>query len=234
MLKLPGTKRNGSRMADQFQAIPNAIILMNSFPKLRRLIGQGITGHFRTHIFAKIPFIRAFEQKHSRIHEDGSAAKVVRGRDPASGQEYHIQRTLFRISQKNGSAYSRMPPWNESCLGACTNTEGRDTCLYVSAETNALTDIALPCAVLGELGAGSKRSWLQLDEGRERSPRADLHIEFCDLDRQLWDLMDSATFKVIESLVASRQDVVYWHESDQNWYERRPPSMQRRSRGTCS
>lgn len=93
------------------KTIPNATILFRSFPDLDSCIGRRLTGHIRSHIFARIPrkALRVATVLSDSNQALALAAKVFEGRDPLSARQYHIQLSVFHCPQYSGNYRDILP-----------------------------------------------------------------------------------------------------------------------------
>jgi len=75
------------------QAFPNATLLLNSIPGAGETVGKRLTGHFLTHIAARVP-ISAFGNLPPNADLE-IAAHYVAGKHPETGRQYHVQITAI-------------------------------------------------------------------------------------------------------------------------------------------
>ena len=82
------------------EAFPAATILLKSFPSCVRTVGKRVTGHFLTHIVARIP-ISAFGRwspnvaKSHQLSRLEIAAHYLAGMHPKTKRQYHVQITAI-------------------------------------------------------------------------------------------------------------------------------------------
>ncbi|KAK4552909.1 hypothetical protein LTR86_010041 [Recurvomyces mirabilis] len=193
--------------------IPNTTILFRSFPVLGQTLGRRVTGHFRSHIFARIP--RTAFGEDLRIPESscswGSAATVLIGLDLESGRQYHIQLSIFHCPNYSGNYHeivSELPRYGT---------------VPVEGHLEGLGDgILISCATLGEFGP-NKASWLRsVPDAAYDEPSVELQLSLDETDKKLWDLMDTATCDAIENIARVPSNVEYWHEAAASWTSARP------------
>ena len=88
------------------------------------------------------------------------------------------------------------------------------------------------CATLGEFSEKNPNSWARLDR-KNPDPTSNIRLQFTltDEDRELWDLMDEATYQTIDAITGKEDAVEYWDESIHGWTTAKPASKQIRIPG---
>lgn len=88
------------------------------------------------------------------------------------------------------------------------------------------------CAALGEFSEKNPDSWARLDP-KNPDPTSNIRLQFTltDEDRELWDLMDEATYQTIAAITGKEDAVDYWDESIHGWTKKKPASTQIRVPG---
>ncbi|GIJ86682.1 hypothetical protein Asppvi_005574 [Aspergillus pseudoviridinutans] len=190
-------------------AIPNATLLLNSFPECRETVGKRLTGHFLTHIAARCPIANLPNYTPSDKLEIG--ANYVAGKD-TSGKQYHIQITAIHSPDPAGDAddAARECP---DYAAAATYEQLKDSKDY----------IVFVCATLGEFTEQNPDNYIKLNEGKDPTSNVNLQFTLTDEDRALWDRMDKATYDAIEVMSnQNKQGIEYWDSIKGRWQSAKP------------
>lgn len=113
------------------QSISNAALALRSFPDLRTRIGRRFGGHFRSHVFARVPksvLMPSGESDYGR-KSWGVAAKVLTGNDQRTQLQYHIQLSLFYCPQYESrycEIVSELPRYGTAPVEAQIDNLGTD------------------------------------------------------------------------------------------------------------
>ncbi|KAF7437535.1 hypothetical protein PC9H_004377 [Pleurotus ostreatus] len=187
-------------------AFPSTTLILNSFPdnvELQRTAGRTMTGHFLSHIVARVP--RSLF-RHLNPDSLEIAAEYVAGRHPDNHLQYHIQITAISSPDPNQDAEdaARFCPDYAAAASKEQLRGSEDYVIFV-------------CATLGELSEDNESSFFRLNKlNTNKDPTANcvLQVLLTQKDRDLWDVMDNATFKAIEVLAGERHtdDIEWWHE----------------------
>ncbi|KAK0451987.1 uncharacterized protein EV420DRAFT_1702100 [Desarmillaria tabescens] len=194
-------------------AIPATTILMNSLgDDLRDRAGARLSGHFLTHIAARFPITEESGEDGFKDHLEIGATYVA-GKDPKTQHQYHIQVTAIHSPHPETDA--------EDAARLCPD--------YAAAATEAqLVDserhIVLVCATLGELSEKNPHSWVKQNlKNPDVTTNIRLQVDVAQEDKELWDIMDKATYDAIQVMADDRAaDLEYWHDSSASWKKERP------------
>ncbi|THU79690.1 FAD/NAD(P)-binding domain-containing protein [Dendrothele bispora CBS 962.96] len=218
-------------------AIPNTTMLLNSLESIQTRAGKRLTGHFLSHIVARYPMNKdRYGEGHSSANEEKCrinkekleiAASYVSGKDLDSEHQYHIQVTAI---------HSPHPELDAVDAGR----ECPDYAAAASAEQleGSEEHIVLVCASLGELDENNTNSWVKRNpQDPDVTTNVKLQVTLTDVDRNLWDVMDKATFDAIEVIARSEAaNLEYWHDNSSGdgsgtWKKTKPDSKQNRVPG---
>ncbi|KAJ7853011.1 hypothetical protein B0H14DRAFT_3108503 [Mycena olivaceomarginata] len=174
--------------------------------------GQRLTGHFLSHIVARYPMGRGALWGSRDIKKDRLeiAANYISGRAKPSDHQYHIQ---------------GMPP-DYAAAATAEQLKGSEK------------HIVLVCATLGELDENNPESWVRRNpQDPDVTTNVKLQVTLTQVDRDLWDVMDQATFEAIEVMADSEaHQLEYWHEDESGtgtgtWNKMRPETKEIRIPG---
>jgi choline dehydrogenase-like flavoprotein len=89
-----GLRGNRSKLVLCAGAVPNTTMLMNSIPRIRETAGKRLTGHFLSHISARVPVhADASPWSQNRSNSLEIAAQCLLGYHPVTKRQYQIQVT---------------------------------------------------------------------------------------------------------------------------------------------
>jgi len=194
-------------------AIPNATLLLNSFPSCRETVGKRITGHFLTHIAARCPVESIPDWDWAKSHTLQIAATYLAGKDPTTGQQYHVQIT----------ALHSLDPENDA------DDAARECPDYAAAATyeqlkHSEKHVVFVCASLGEFSETNKENFLQLNDGKDPSTNVKLQFTLDENDSKLWDVMDEATYQTINVMAGGETSAIeYWDVNNREWAKVKQP-----------
>ncbi|VUC22981.1 unnamed protein product [Clonostachys rosea] len=196
-------------------AFPNATLLLNSFDDAQETVGKRVTGHFLTHVVARVP-LSSFGKWDSMIKDSDQpckleiAAHYLAGEDPKTKQQYHVQITAIHSpnpKEDADDAARECPDY----AAAATEEQLKDSTKHV----------VFVCATLGEFSEHNEHNWLRPDKNNtDPTTNVKLQYTLADSDRELWNVMDEATYNTIEQMSAPLDgqvdsDVIeYWHTDD--------------------
>jgi hypothetical protein len=96
------------------------------------------------------------------------------------------------------------------------------SCL-IFASQQLLTSWATVCATLGEFTEDNKDNFIKLNNNKDPFCNVTLQYTLAKEDRQLWDLMDQATYETIETMSNGKvSNIEYWDTTSQDWIKKRP------------
>jgi choline dehydrogenase-like flavoprotein len=212
---------NDSKLILAMSTLPATTLVLNSFdkdefPQLSN-VGKRFTAHFVSSVVARVP-------RHNLSHAE-HAPKVELGAVYIAGMadkaQYHLQLSGVAYSQcQDGTGIQGI------CKKYSANSIPRE-CIDVSQDF-----VVVSCSSLGELDYKNKVNQFNLIEnGQCLTTNGQLTFRLNDQDKQLWDLMDSITSRVMNKLSSSAHghDLEYWHESDKSWRKDAPPLEQIRN-----
>ncbi len=194
--------------------IPPATLLMNSFGAQLPCAGQRYTGHFMSHITARVPR-SAFRD----LAPLELAALYLDGRD-RNGLQYHVQASAFASldPQRDAGTIAHEAPDAAAVASAAQLDSSRDHVVFV-------------CATLGEVSEANARNWIRLNGSEDPTTNISLQLELGENDRRLWDTLDEATYQTIEALVrgssADPSEIEYWTDEpgDKGFWTRNRPAQ---------
>jgi hypothetical protein len=199
-------------------ALPPATLLMNSFPGPSR-IGERFTAHFITSVVARIP--RADFAFDGALADMELAAIYLAGVSPKSGMQYHVQLSVLSDAEpeRNARRAARYMPDVVATASPLQLKTSPDHLVFV-------------CAVLGELDHDNPDSWMRPNGERDPTTNVLLQVLANDADRETWDVMDAATFQMLEAALSPKgaNAVEYWHGGPNagEWRSDRPNEVERR------
>lgn len=195
-------------------SVPPATLLMNSFGEQLPNAGKRYTGHFMSHVTARVPRASFDDLSDLEI-----GAVYLEGKDPSGGQ-YHLQASVFAQSnpEKDQVTAARECP-DAAAAPSLQQMKGSED--YV----------VLVCATLGEINEKNTENWIKLNAGEDKTTNINLQILLGDEDKKLWDVLDVATYQSIEALVtgSSCPAIEYWTDGQNgegHWSTNKPPQEQ--------
>jgi choline dehydrogenase-like flavoprotein len=204
----------GARVVLAMGTIPPATLLMNSFGASLPNAGQRYTGHFMSHITARV--------KRSAFRNLGAlelGALYLDGKD-AAGLQYHVQVSAFAAGD---------PAADMATIGY----EAPDAAAVASAEQLADSEdyVVFVCATLGEVDERNPNNWIRRNDGKDPTTNISLQLQPGPQDQALWDVLDEATYQTISALVhdgGNDPGIEYWIGADDDgaWSSERPPREQ--------
>ena len=79
------------------------------------------------------------------------------------------------------------------------------------------------CASLGEFTEDNTENFVKLNKTKDPSCNITLQFTLAQEDRQLWDVMDQATYDTIETMSGGNSsNVEYWDANMQGWTKKKP------------
>ncbi|KAI9734346.1 MAG: hypothetical protein M1834_002452 [Cirrosporium novae-zelandiae] len=198
-------------------AFPNATLLMDSFPDLQTTVGKRITGHFLTHIAARVP-ISAFGPWSDKIKNSDQpckleiAAHYLAGEHPDTKCQYHVQITAIHSPDPNQDA--------EDAARECPDYAAAATAAQLAGSEEYVVFV---CATLGEFTENNPDSWIHSNP-KNPGPTSNITLQYtlAPDDHKLWDLMDQATYQTIDVMAGTPDQVEYWDETNHTWQMDRP------------
>jgi choline dehydrogenase-like flavoprotein len=197
--------------------IPPATLLMNSLGEKLPNAGQRYTGHFMSHVTARVP--RTAFRNLSSLE---LGALYLDGKD-AQGLQYHVQVSAFA---------SRDPARDEGTIAH----EAPDAAAVASMQQlqGSEDHVVFVCATLGEVDEKNPNNWIRLNQGGDSTCNITLQLGLGETDQALWDTLDEATYQTIDAMVASEAKmplVEYWVDGSDGvgrWQTSRPLRQQTR------
>jgi choline dehydrogenase-like flavoprotein len=194
--------------------IPPATLLMNSFREKLPNAGKRYTGHFMSHVTARVKR-SAFEDLASL--EIG--ATYLDGKDE-DGQQYHVQTSAFAVSNPAadiGTIAHEYPdaaaaPTMRQLIGS------EDYVIFV-------------CATLGEVSENNPDNWIRWNGEADLTTNISLQLIPGAVDQRLWKVLDEATYQTIQAMVTNRiqPEIEYWIDTPDGggfWSASRPDQHQ--------
>ncbi|USX23994.1 GMC oxidoreductase [Oxalobacteraceae bacterium OTU3CINTB1] len=193
--------------------IPPATLLMNSFGDLLPNAGRRYTGHFMSHVTARVS--RSAFKDLSALE---IAALYLDGKD-AAGFQYHVQASAFAVADPAADA------------GTIAH-EAPDAAAIASPQQLAGSEgyVVFVCATLGEVNEKNSRNWIRRNSGADPTTNISVQLETGPEELALWDVLDEATYQTIGAMVnrgGTAPSVEYWTDADEGdggaWGPARPP-----------
>lgn len=79
------------------------------------------------------------------------------------------------------------------------------------------------CASLGEFTENNTENFVKLNKTKDPSCNITLQFTLAQEDRQLWDVMDQATYDTIETMSGGNSsNIEYWDVNTQGWIKEKP------------
>jgi GMC oxidoreductase len=200
---------------------PPTTLLMNSFTRETPLAGTRVTGHFISHIVARVP-AGSFEHLSDGLE---LAALYLSGRKDAS-EQYHVQITGIRSPHPELEAID--------AARECPDYAASATPQQLAGSEDYVVFV---CATLGGIAVGS-RSWFRHNGGLDLTTNCTLEVLLSEADYALWSFMEDATFQTIEAMAdagGGPAPIEYWHPEGTGmngvWRPDRPPPDSLRTPG---
>ncbi|KAK3292351.1 uncharacterized protein B0H64DRAFT_347116 [Chaetomium fimeti] len=194
-------------------AIPNATLLLNSFPSCRDTVGKRITGHFLTHIAARCPVDSLPDWDWGKSNKLQIAATYLAGRDRETKQQYHVQITAIHSPDPENDA--------DDAARECPDYAAAATYEQLKGSEK---HVVFVCALLGEFYEFNKDNFLQLNHGKDPSTNVKLQFTLHQNDSKLWDVMDEATYQTINVMSGGDTDSIqYWDPHQGGWAKAKQP-----------
>lgn len=209
--------------------IPPTTLLLNSFPAQVQNAGGRFTAHFITSITARIP--RSAFSFGAQLRDLELGAIYLAGLAPATPKgarmQYHVQLSVLsdKRPEHNADKAARYMPDVVATANIGQLSTSQEHLVFV-------------CAVLGEMEFANDKSFLRKNDDQDPTSNITLQVIASETDRVTWDVMDEATFQMLEEVFAAKRRwlVEYWHAdpsapSDPEkgfWSARRPELSERR------
>ena len=197
--------------------IPPVTLLMNSFKHELPNAGKRYTGHFMSHVTARV---RRSAFRNLSPLELG--AIYLEGKSP-SGYQYHVQTSAFAAAN----------PLDDATTIAY---EAPDAAAVASMPQLLGSEdyVVFVCATLGEVSEKNASNWIRLNGGSDPTVNISLQLQLDHEDLKLWNVLDEATYQTIAALVSdgagATPDIEYWVDgpngSDGTWQHAKPEQHQ--------
>ncbi|KAJ0277299.1 hypothetical protein CBS470a_010355 [Colletotrichum nupharicola] len=135
------------------------------------------------------------------------AAHYLAGKDPTSGQQYHVQITAIQSPHPKEDA--------KDAARECPDYAAAAT--YEQLE-HSTEHVVFVCATLGEFSELNQEDWFNMDPSNpDMTTNMKLQYTLTKSDRHLWDTMDEATYQTIEQMAtpdgseSPSEGLEYWH-----------------------
>ncbi|MBA5604111.1 GMC family oxidoreductase [Duganella sp. FT3S] len=196
--------------------IPPATLLMNSFGDALPNAGKRYTGHFMSHVTARVQrtaFHGLSPLEIGAVYLDGVDQQ---------GLQYHVQASAFASTRPEQDAQT-------------IAHEAPDAAAVVSpAQLRGSEDyVVLVCATLGEVSERNAENWIRRNDQGDPTTNITLQLQTGAADEKLWDVLDEATYQTITALVSARVDappeIEYWIDEGNgggSWRRARPSREQ--------
>jgi choline dehydrogenase-like flavoprotein len=202
----------GAKVVLAMGTIPPATLLINSFGDRLPNAGRRYTGHFMSHVTARV---KRSEFKDLAPLELG--AMYLDGKD-AAGFQYHVQ----------ASAFAAADPARDA--GTIAH-EAPDAAAVASPQQLAGSQdyVVFVCATLGEVNEKNAGNRIRGDGGADPTTNVSLQLQLGPEDMALWDVLDEATYQTIDAMVGDAP-TEFWTDTDDagngQWGAARAPRKQ--------
>ena len=196
--------------------LPATTLVLNSFPKsqfpMLSGVGERFAGHFMSHVVARIP--KQSLSYSEKLQKFELGAVYIAGVHPDTHAQYHIQLCAIADTdpeQNAAYAFRHMPDFF-----AAPNKEQLNT---------SKDHVVLVCLAMGELDYRNDDNWFRLQDSGDGDLTANCHLQIVanERDSALWDVMEEATFSVLEQGLSNGSNVEYWQPVKGVWSPTRPP-----------
>lgn len=206
---------HNSKLILAMSTLPATTLVLNSFkteefPQLSN-VGKRFTAHFVSSAVARVPR-RSFPLSNNDPHVELGAVYIAGIHE---GAQYHLQ--LSGVAYKQCKADSNI---HQICKKYSANSIPNE-CIDKSEDF-----VVVSCSTLGELDYKNPSNQFNLmDNALCRCTNGELEFHLNHQDNQLWDWMDRVTFQTLSKMSISpdRNDLEYWHESNETWQKETPP-----------
>lgn len=202
----------GAKVVLAMGTIPPVTLLMNSFGEQLPNAGKRYTGHFMSHVTARV--------KRSVFGELALlelGAMYLDGKDEA-GYQYHVQASAFATSEpvRDAGTIAHQAPDAAAVASPQQLAGSADYVVFV-------------CATLGEVNEANAGNGIWRNGGADPTTNISLQLQPSLADMALWDVLDEATYQTIDAMV-SGAPTQYWTDSEKegegSWGPARPPRAQ--------
>lgn len=194
--------------------IPPTTLLMNSFDGQMPNAGKRYTGHFMSHVTARVK-----RSAFSALSSLEIGAVYLDGKDEA-GYQYHVQASAFAVSNPTAD----MGTLARECPDAAAAPTMQQ---LVGSEEY----VVFVCATLGEVSEKNPDNWIRRNDAQNPTTNISLQLTPGEEDMRLWNTLDEATFQTIAAMSSSggTPEIEYWIDTpDGNgfWSLSRPEQHQ--------
>jgi choline dehydrogenase-like flavoprotein len=201
----------GAKIILAMGTIPPATLLMNSFGDQLPNAGQRYTGHFMSHVTARVKRT-AFRD----LSELEIGAVYLDGKD-AAGFQYHVQASAFASTDpaRDAGTIAHEAPDAAAVASPQQLADSQDYVVFV-------------CATLGEVNEKNADNWIRRNGGSDPTTNISLQLLPGPEDLALWDVLDEATYQTIGAMVGGAGPIEYWSDAPENggWSPSRPHRKQ--------
>jgi choline dehydrogenase-like flavoprotein len=196
--------------------IPPATLLMNSFGDQLPNIGKRYTGHFMSHVIARV--------KRSAFKDLAAlelGALYLHGKDE-QGLQYHVQASAFASSDpaRDAATIAYQAPDAAAVASLAQLAGSEDYVVFV-------------CATLGEVGENNPDNWIRPNGTLDPTTNITVQLQAGPREQHLWDVLDEATYQTIAALASrgtgATPEIEYWIESgtpEQGFWQAHRPGKQ--------
>lgn len=190
--------------------IPPATLLMNSFGDALPNAGKRYTGHFMSHVTARVK-----RSAFANLAPLEIAATYLDGKDQA-GYQYHVQTSAFAVANPVDDA--------ETIARECPDAAAAPTMQQLIGSEDYVVFV---CATLGEVSEKSRDNWIRRNEGRDPAANISLQLIPGEEEMRLWNVLDEATYQTIAAMIGTpdRPEIEYWIDLPEGggmWSKTRP------------
>ncbi|HVK96110.1 MAG TPA: GMC oxidoreductase [Noviherbaspirillum sp.] len=178
--------------------IPPATLLMNSFKERLPNAGKRYTGHFMSHVTARV--------KRSAF-KDLSALEIgalyLDGKD-AAGYQYHVQTSAFAAKNPTADA--------ETIAHECPDAAAAPSPQQLIGSEDYVVFV---CATLGEVNEKNPNNWIRRNEEHNPTTNISLQLTPGEEDMRLWNVLDEATYQTIQAMTSDggTPEIEYWTDA---------------------
>ncbi len=196
--------------------IPPTTLLMNSFKDQMPNAGKRYTGHFMSHMTARVK--RSAFQSLAPLE---IGATYLDGKDHA-GHQYHVQTSAFAVSNPAADIGTIAHEYPDAAAAPSMQQ-------LIGSEDY----VVFVCATLGEVSEKNPNNWIRRNS--EQNPTTNISLQLIpgEEDMRLWKVLDEATDQTIKAMTTSggTPEIEYWIDSPEgggSWSTSHPGKHQMR------
>lgn len=190
--------------------IPPTTLLMNSFKDQMPNAGKRYTGHFMSHVTARVKRSAFRDLSPLEI-----GATYLDGKDQA-GYQYHVQTSAFAVSNPADDMGTMEREYPDAAAAPSMQQ-------LIGSEDY----VVFVCATLGEVSEKNPNNWIRRND--EQNPTTNISLQLIpgEEEMRLWKVLDEATYQSIQAMTTSggTPEIEYWIDApggEGSWSTSRP------------